>query len=234
MGLFSGSKKSDGLSRAQRRAEAKAIKAKAKLEAKLEAKGIKKASKDRLKAEHKIRKKDLKAQNKSAKKNAKAQAKIADAEAKAIAAKAKADADAKPFSQANIKRYLTVAKLLSPILAPIVYRAAVAGRGQLTTLRAERAGVAPEVLQQYSGHGATLSARIETTRASLDKVAANDQSGDSSKFVSAMTDRLDNLAVAVDAAESMPGTQRKNAHQAINEELGAIEGDILARLGVNS
>ena len=39
---------------------------------------------------------------------------------------------------------------------------------------------------------------------------------------------------AVDAAESMPPNQRRTAHQSIDDELAAIDADILARLGVRA
>ena len=148
--------------------------------------------------------------------------------------RAKAAADAKALSPASVKRYLTVARLVAPIAAPVVYRAAVAGREQLSTLQANRAGVSPEVLRQFSGHGATLSARIATTRTALEKVVAQDTSSDSTDFVAAMTKRLDNLDVAVQTAETMSAGQRRTAHKSIADELEAVDADILARLGVRS
>ena len=49
-----------------------------------------------------------------------------------------------------------------------------------------------------------------------------------------MSNRLANLSLAVDTAESMNPAERRNAHRAINNELSAIDADILARLGVAS
>lgn len=230
MGVFS----SDGKSRAQRRAEAKALKKKAKLEAKLESKDRRKDDKKRRKEDQKLRKKQLKQEAKAADKATKAQVKVAKAEAKTVAAKAKATADAKRLSPANVRRYLTVARLLSPVLVPIAYRSAVAARGQLGRLQAQRAGVAPELLQQFSGHGAALAARIATARSAVQQVSERGGSEENATFVSAMTTRLDNLATAVDAAETMPAAQRRTAHQSINDELTAIDADVLARLGVSS
>ncbi|MEP9393891.1 DUF6474 family protein [Gordonia sp. VNQ95] len=241
MGVFS----SDGKSRSQRRAEAKALKKKAKLEAKFESKDRRKAEKSRLKAERKLRDKERKADakvaekvaRKSAKaerKVAKAQVKVAEAETKTVAAKAKAAADARPLSPASVRRYLTVARLVAPIVAPIVYRAAVAGRGRITSLQADRAGVSPELLRQYSGHGAPLAARIASTRSALEKVSAQDTSHDAKTFVDTMGGRLDNLSIAVEASEAMSSGQRRTAHRAIEDELGAIDADILARLGVRA
>ncbi|WP_238420721.1 DUF6474 family protein [Gordonia sp. 'Campus'] len=230
MGLFS----SDGRTRAQRKAEAKALKAKAKLEAKFDAKTRRKEQKARRKTEHKYFQKEMKAERKTAKQLAKSQQKMSKAEAEKLTAEAKAVADAKALSPTSVKRYLTVARLVAPIAAPIVYRAAVAGRAQISALQASRAGVSPEVLRQYSGHGATLSARIATTRTALEKVVAQDTSPDAKDFVAAMTKRLDNLTIAVETAETMSAGQRRTAHQSIDSELVAIDADILARLGVRS
>lgn len=227
---------SDGKTRAQRRAEAKALKAKAKLDAKLASKDRRKAAKAREKAERKLVRKDTKGEHKAAKraaktqiKVAKVQAKTAKSEAKAVAAKAKAAADAKRLSPASVRRYLTVAKLVSPIVVPIAYRAAVAGRGRFAELQASRAGVPAELLSKYAGYGAPLQARIATARTALEKVTTQDAGGDTKQFVSAMTKRLDNLSIAVDTAETMPPGQRRTAHRAIEDELAAIDADTLAR-----
>ncbi|MGV9709773.1 DUF6474 family protein [Gordonia sp. NPDC003424] len=228
MGLFS----SKGMTRAQRKAEAKALKAKAKMEAKLDRKGRRKSDKDRRRDERKLHKQDAKEHRKTAKADAKAQEKVAKAEAKTVAAKAKAAADAKTLSPANVRRYLTVARLVSPIVVPIAYRAAVGARGQLAALQANRAGVSPDVLRQFSGHGAALSARVTTVRSALEKITTRDPSDEAKQFVKAMNTRLDNLAIAVDAAETMPPSQRRVAHQSIDAELAAIDADVLARLGV--
>ena len=42
------------------------------------------------------------------------------------------------------------------------------------------------------------------------------------------------VAIAVEAAESMPPQQRKTAHRAVENELSAIDADIMARLGVRT
>ncbi|MFT4127414.1 MAG: DUF6474 family protein [Gordonia sp. (in: high G+C Gram-positive bacteria)] len=237
MGVFS----SDGKTRSERRAAAKALKAKAKLEAKLESQERRAAAKHSRRAAKKAHKRELTAERKNARKAAKAsnkalkaQIKIAEAQAKTAAVEAQAAADAKFLSTKNVSRYLTVARMVAPILAPVAYRAAVAGRGKIAELQAERAGVAPSLLRRYSGHGAPLAARVTATRDSLEKVAAQDSSADSAEFVAAMTTRLDNLAVAIEAAEPMAPGQRRTAHNAIADELAAIDADILARLGVRA
>ena len=86
MGLFS----SDGTTRAQRKAEAKALKAKAKLEAKFDAKSRRKEHKARRKNEHKYFQKEMKAERKTARQLAKSQTKVSKAEAKKFAVEAQA------------------------------------------------------------------------------------------------------------------------------------------------
>lgn len=230
---------SDGKSRAQRRAEAKALKTKAKMEAKLDAKAKRKSDKiDRRAAAKSDRKatravtKSTKDEHKATVKAAKSAEKIAQANAKVEVAKIQAEANKHLLSTTNVKRYLAVARLIAPIAGPVIYRASVGIREQLSIAKANRAGVSPDVLRQFSGHGATLSARIATTRTSIDNLSAQDSSPESNAFTEAMRARLANLAAAVDAAEMMPTTQRRNAHLAIDRELSAIDGDILARLGV--
>lgn len=230
---------SDGKTRSQRRAEAKALKSKAKLEAKLDAKAKRKSEKiDRravAKADRKTQRAAAKAdkgEHKATIKAAKSAEKVAQANAKVEVAKIQAEADKRLLSTTNVKRYLAVARLVAPIAAPVVYRASVSAREQFSIVRANRAGVSPDVLRQFSGHGATLSARIATTRSSIDNLSAQDSSAEATAFADAMRARLANLATAVDAAEMMPPAQRRSAHLAIDRELSAIDGDILARLGV--
>jgi hypothetical protein len=53
------------------------------------------------------------------------------------------------------------------------------------------------------------------------------------QFVSAMTERLTDLSVAVTAAENMPAARRRSAHSAISSQLDGIEADLMARLGLS-
>ena len=217
MGLFTKRK-----SRATRRAEAKAIKAKAKLEAKLGAKNEKRRIKSALRAESKAVKAHLKAQKDSDK----AAVKVAETQLKAVR-------DGKLLSPARIKRTMTVSRLLAPVLVPIVYRAATTARGMLDERRAERLGVPVSQVGQFSGHGGPLSARIAGTERSLRGVAEKKpKEPETKQFVTAMTERLTDLAAAVTAAETMPATRRRAAHAAIATQLDGIDADLMARLGV--
>ena len=212
MGLFKKSKR-----RSTRKAEAKALKHKAKVEAKLGSKTDRK----RLRAETREQRKVNKAQIAALKSEVKVNEKLAE----------KAARD--PFSVASVKKYLGVARVLAPVLAPLAYRGATFARGKLDTRRAQQLGVGVEQLGQFSGHGAKLSARIANAESSVAEISAKSaKDAETSKFAQATRDRLTDLTTAIHAAEQLPPPRRRAAHLAISKELEGIEADLLARLGV--
>ncbi|MEV5837964.1 DUF6474 family protein [Nocardia sp. NPDC052112] len=216
MGLFTKRKR-----RPSRRAEAKALKHKAAMEAKLGARNDRKARRAEARTQRKV---------------AKAQIAALQAEEKA-ALKVAAKAERDPFTASQVRKYLGVARVLVPVLAPLAYRAATYIRGRIDTRRAHQLGIGVEQLGDFSGHGGRLQARITNTEAALDKIGA--QSGDKAgkgemhKFVAATQDRLGNLTSAIQTAEQMPAPRRRAVHASISSELSGIEADVLARLGVN-
>ena len=217
MGLFTPRK-----SRATRRAEARAIKAKAKLEAKLAAKNENR----RMKAAHKAETRTLKAQLRAQRESDRTALKVAETELKAVR-------DGRLLSPARIRRTLTVTRLLAPIAVPLAYRAAMAARGFLDQRRADRLGVPLSQLGQFSGHGAELSARIAGAEQSLRLVAEKrPKDAETKQFVAAITERLRDLSAAVTAAENMPTSRRRAAHDAISQQLDGIDADLMARLGL--
>jgi Family of unknown function (DUF6474) len=217
MGLFKRRK-----SRATRRAEARAIKAKAKLEAKLAAKNENR----RIKAAHRAETKALKAQLRAQRESDRIALKVAETELKAVR-------DGKLLSPPRIRRTLTVARLLAPIVVPLAYRGAMSARGVVDQRRADRLGVPLSQLGQFSGHGAGLSARVAGAEQTLRLVAEKKPNDTETKeFVAAMTDRLADLSAAVTAAENMPTANRRSAHDSIGRQLDGIEADLMARLGV--
>ncbi|WP_040793851.1 DUF6474 family protein [Nocardia higoensis] len=197
--------------RPSRRAEAKALKHKAGLEAKLAAKNDRKSRRAEQRTQRKV---------------AKQQVATLKAEEKA-ALKAAAKAERDPFSASQIKKYIGVARVLIPVLAPLAYRGATFVRGQLDTRRAQQLGIGIDQLGDFTGHGAKLQARIANTEAALDRV--QDTSGD---FVATTKDRLAGLGTAVRTAEQMPAARRRGVHASISHELSGIEAEVLARLGV--
>lgn len=217
MGLFKRRK-----SRATRRAEARAIKAKAKLEARLSAKNEVR----RFKAEQKAQTRALKSQLRAQRESDRAALKVAETQLKAVR-------EGKLFSPTKVRRVLTVTRLLAPVAVPLVYRASIAARGLIDERRADRLGVPLTQLGQFSGHGAELSARISGAEQSLRLLTdKRPKDAETKQFVSAMNERLSDLAAAVAAAENMPSARRRPAHAAISEQLDGIDADLMARLGV--
>jgi uncharacterized protein DUF6474 len=218
MGLFGKRKR-----RATRRAEAKALKHKASLEAKLSAKNERK--RDRFEAQNQ-------------RKVTKAQVAALQAEEKA-ALKAASKAERELFSPAQMRKYIAVARVVIPIVAPLIYRGATYIRGYIDTRRAHKLGIDVQQLGDFTGHGAHLQARIANTDAALSKIDPGKPTGKKSaatpehEFVIATRTRLDALSTAVRTVEQMPHPQRRSAHQSISTELSTIESEVLARLGVS-
>jgi hypothetical protein len=217
MGLFTRRK-----SRATRRAEAKAIKAKAKLEARLSARNEAR----RMKAEGRRRSRAIKSDLKAQKDRNKAAIKVAETQLKAVR-------EGKLLSPSRIRRTMTIARMLAPVVVPIAYRAAIAARGFVDERRADRLGVPLSQIGQFSGSGGALSARIGGAEQTLAQVAAKKpKDAETKQFVAAVTERLRDLSSAVTAAENMPTPRRKAAHAAITAQLDGVDADLMARLGV--
>ena len=211
MGLFTKRKR-----RPNRRAEAKALKHKAAMEAKLGAKNERKRQRTEAHTQRKV---------------AKAQVATLQAEEKA-AQKAASRAERDPFSPGQVKKYIGVARVLIPVLAPLAYRGATYLRRQLDARRAKQLGVDVNQLGDYAGHGGRLQARITNTAAALDKIANGDGGKDTQQFLTSARSRLDALDSAVRTADQMPAARRRSVHASIATELSKIEADVLARLGV--
>ena len=215
MGLFKKRKR-----RSTRKAEKQALKHKAKVEAKQSVRKAAKLDRKRFKAEKKSTKKIEKAQISALKAQEKASEKQAEKAAK------------DPFSPGQVKKYLGVARVLAPVLAPVVYRGATMVRGQIDAKRAQRFGVGVDELGKYTGHGAKLTARIANAENSTAELIGKRSDSETQAFAEATRGRLTDLHSAASAAEQMPTTRRKAAHQAIGKELDGIEADLLARRGV--
>jgi hypothetical protein len=217
MGLFRKRK-----SRATRRAEVRAIRTRAKIEARLAAKNEAR----RFKAAQQADEKALKAQIKAQRESDRTALKVAEAELKAAR-------EGKILSPTRIRRTLTASRLLAPILAPVIYRAAISARALVDQRRADRLGIPLAQIGQFSGHGAQLSARIAGAEKSLRTVQdRKPKDAETKQFVSAITERLADLSAAVTAAENMPAARRRPAHAAISSQLDGIEADLMARLGL--
>ena len=146
-------------------------------------------------------------------------------------------AAADPITGAKVKRYLGIARILVPVLAPLAYQAASTARARWDTHRARQLGVAPDELADFTGRGAGLYARIHNVSLSTRDLRTRRGTGDHAADVRAFADdaenRLSDLEAAVRAAEQMPTARRRSAHTAVAAELDRIETRLLVQWGVD-
>jgi hypothetical protein len=136
------------------------------------------------------------------------------------------------LTPAKAKNLLGVAKVVGPVLIPVLAPFAVKAAGLVSDkydhYRARRLGVDIEDLTKYTGRGAKLHARIAGFAQALEELRAKDPD-----YVTDTESRLLKLAAAVRAAERMPTQRRKAAHRAVGNDLNNLETDLLRRLGVS-
>ncbi|MBN9645327.1 DUF6474 family protein [Corynebacterium mendelii] len=208
MGIFSTIRSS----RARTKAQVKAAKQRAKTEVKEEKKLALRRS--RLLA------KEKKNMEKSQLKNLKAKQKHEKRMAKQTYKQLKAGS----FNAKNVKRYTGAARLLAPVVLPLIYRAVTWSREQLLKKKARNFGVSSSDLARFTGFGAPIKARIEAVRRSLDDAPLP------AGLKKDITNRLDTLFTAADNAEHMDNDQRQRIHHSINSDLDHVTGQIHSRL----
>lgn len=158
----------------------------------------------------------------------------------------------KPLTPARAKRLIGVGTAVAPLLAPYAMAAAGAARARWDAYRAARMGVTPDQLSAFAGRGGALHARLSRIAESLvalespapTSIGPTDAGPDPShngahhgtpeakRFAATVRPRLEDLAVAVRAAEQMPAPRRRTAFRAISGELDRIEAELLTHLGV--
>lgn len=149
----------------------------------------------------------------------------------------KSDSDGPGLTPKKARNAVSVAKIVipavAPVLAPVALRAAGAAREAYDRYQARKLGVPVERLPEFTGRGARLLARIAgVSEAVADLRDAPRASNEDIKFAHDAGETLQQLTTAVRAAERMPASRRKAAHQAVASELERLEGQILKRLGV--
>ncbi|MDU0479732.1 DUF6474 family protein [Staphylococcus chromogenes] len=208
MGILKNLKKN----RARAKAELKAAKTRAKAE-------IKHAAKDRARQQKLLAKQEqnlLKAEKKGLKAKRKHELKLAKTEL--------AKREAGRINKANVSRYIGVARMVAPILLPLIYRGATQAQQVVNQRRAQRLGVSTDQLSAFAGHGASLKARIAGVRNSLK------ESDLPRGFVLDCEERLNELDKAVDNSEFMTPEQRRRAHRSIKNDLDMVTGQVQERL----
>ncbi|MFP5021131.1 DUF6474 family protein [Pseudonocardia phyllosphaerae] len=142
---------------------------------------------------------------------------------------------AKEWNAARVKRYLGIAKILAPVLAPYAIAAAGSARHRWDDHRSRQLGVAPHEVGTYSGTGGKLHARMSRMSRTIDELRNDgtvDRDPKAKKFADESETRLHDLAAAVRTAEQMPATRRKAAFRAVSTDLDRMEVDLLEHLGV--
>jgi hypothetical protein len=150
---------------------------------------------------------------------------------------------ADPITGAKIKRYIGIARIVVPVVAPLVYQTVGTVRERWDSHRARQLGVAPDELSDFTGRGAALYARIHNLALSARDLRArhagpgrrggdDDQAREIAAFVDEADTRLTDLEAAVRAAEQMPSSRRRSAHVAVASELDRIETRLLVHWGV--
>ncbi|HEX3785205.1 MAG TPA: DUF6474 family protein [Pseudonocardiaceae bacterium] len=153
-------------------------------------------------------------------------------------ARAKKGADGrKPrLTPSSARNMVGVVKILVPavlpVLSPYLLKAAGTARDQLDRLKARRMGVDVTDLAKFSGRGGTLHARIAGAADGLTELADKHDDAATREFTTRARDTLASLAAVVRAAERMPTSRRKAAHQAVSTELDRVESELLRRFGV--
>jgi Family of unknown function (DUF6474) len=140
-----------------------------------------------------------------------------------------------PMTPARARRMIGLSKVVLPLLVPYALAAAGVARAQWDAYRAARLGVTPSQLNAYSGRGGALHARIDqlaTALGDLDDGTEAHATTASRRFARETRPRLEDLALAVRAAEQMPPQRRKTAHRAVSAELDRVELTLLDHLGV--
>ncbi|MGP6175631.1 DUF6474 family protein [Corynebacterium sp. A21] len=200
----------------KRRAKTKAEIQAAKVRAKTEAKETAKLELRRSKLLAKQEKNLLTAEKHGLKKKRKHERKLAQTELARI--------KAGKFNKDKVNRWLSTSRLLLPVLLPLIYRGVNAGREKFVEARAQQIGVTADELAKFSGHGASIKARLQGIQHSLD------ESSLTPGFVRDSEERLKELGAAVDNAEFMTAEQRRRAHRSINRDIDQLVDQIQGRL----
>lgn len=135
----------------------------------------------------------------------------------------------------NAKKVVGIAKIVGPLLLPVALRAVSTVRESYDRSRARKLGVPVDDLGKFTGHGASLHARIAGDSVALRDLreqSTGEERGHARTYADQAEARLAQLTSAVRAAERMPSPRRKSAHRAVDQELSRIESELLTRFGV--
>lgn len=170
-------------------------------------------------------------------KASRAAAKAATAAVKASAAQAAAAATRparaiqKMTDPKTAKRAVTVGKIIVPVLAPLLLRAATGARGALDGARARRLGVPVDQVAAFRGPTGPAGARITGLSDAVRELAARKGNDlQITRFAEVAGARLRDLTAAVQASATMPRPQRTELLHAVGRELDEIDADLVTHL----
>ena len=209
MGVFEAIRKS----RAKTKAEVKAAQTHARQLAKQEAKADERVAKLLDKAEKRL----LKEEKKGLKRKQKHEKDLAKAHLKRI--------QESGVTQKKAKQWISAARILVPVLLPLVYKALTSFQQGQVNNRAAGLGLTSQDLARHSGRGAELKARIDAVRQNINQTDNLDEG-----FKGDARVRLDELEQAVRNAEHANPEQRRLAHNSIDEDLNKLAALVHAKL----
>lgn len=195
------------------KAEIKAAEAHARQLAKQEAKADQRTAKLLDKAEKRL----LKEEKKGLKRKRKHEKDLAKTYLKRI--------EESGLTKKKAKQWTGAARMLVPVLLPLVYKALTSAQQNQVSRRAASLGLTPQDIARHSGRGAELKARIDAAR---DTVEHSDDLGDGFKRDANV--RLDELEQAVRNAEHANPEQRRLAYNSIDEDLNKLSGEVHEKL----
>ena len=128
-------------------------------------------------------------------------------------------------TQKKAKQWVSAARILVPVLLPLVYKALTSFQQGQVNNRAAGLGLTSQDLARHSGRGAELKARIDAVRQNVEHT---DNLGEGFKGDARV--RLDELEQAVRNAEHANPEQRRLAHNSIDEDLNKLAAEVHAKL----
>jgi hypothetical protein len=154
-----------------------------------------------------------------------------------MARKAKKVAGEGIFTPKKARNALGVAKVIGPVVLPVVAPFAVQAAGALREAydrhQARKLGVDVERLGEFTGRGAALHARISGVSEGLAELKKSTKATEADlRFADDTQATLEQLAASVRASERMPSQRRKSTARAVAGELDQLENQLLRRLGL--
>lgn len=190
-------------------------------------KGMSKQERATLKREAKLVAKDRKMAEKIDAAGRKHEYQVAEMELKKL--------EGTKLGKEDVKRWLSLAKVATPVLLPMVYKLVSNAQGPADKPDGPGAVDLKAAGISATGPGAALGARIVRLEQTLDQLDVS--RGDDRQvkdFTASTRSRLKDLRTAVETAETTPTAKRRAVHAAISGELDRVNKDVLARLGVKA